>query len=280
MSRSRFWCFTLNNYVQSDIDMLADVECTYLVYGKEVGKQGTPHLQGYIEFEKAKSITAMKRDWGARYHFELRKGRPDQASQYCKKDKDFVERGEISKQFAGKRNDLVKVFSAIKRCRNFVQAYTEEPQVFRYPTAYKMAKQIHDRDEAPRWRDVHVTVYYGVPGVGKSRRALDEAGDDFYILPHAPPEGMVWFDNYERNRVLIIDDFDGWISHKQLLRILDGHPLPCPVKGSFTYAYWTKVIITSNTHPKAWYVSGYKALERRINRVELMEFVEENKHDD
>lgn len=45
MSRSRSWQFTVNNYIDSDLTRLAQVECVYIVYGKEVAPTtGTPHL--------------------------------------------------------------------------------------------------------------------------------------------------------------------------------------------------------------------------------------------
>lgn len=47
----RGWCFTLNNYSEFDIDTLAKVDCVYIVYGIEVGKEFTSHLQGYIYFK-------------------------------------------------------------------------------------------------------------------------------------------------------------------------------------------------------------------------------------
>lgn len=62
--RYRAWCFTLNNYLTSDIDyLLAQVPslCRYITFGEEVGENGTPHLQGFIYFSDAKGLKAIKK---------------------------------------------------------------------------------------------------------------------------------------------------------------------------------------------------------------------------
>lgn len=96
MSRSRAYCFTSNNYTDETVESWRQCGFKYLVLGKEVGDSGTPHLQGYVEFATVKSLSQLKAIDG-RAHFEVRKGSPKQAADYCKKDGDFEESGEISK---------------------------------------------------------------------------------------------------------------------------------------------------------------------------------------
>ena len=60
MSRSRNYCFTLNNYSDDELRSVRELSCRYLVVGFEVGEMGTPHLQGFICFENAKSFAAVK----------------------------------------------------------------------------------------------------------------------------------------------------------------------------------------------------------------------------
>ncbi len=106
-SASKRFVFTVNNYTQNDVDKLRSIEVgqvDYLVFGKEVGDNNTPHLQGYVQFVKAVRFKTVKEAINERAHVEKAKGNPKQASDYCKKDGDFYELGTIKAQ--GRRTDL------------------------------------------------------------------------------------------------------------------------------------------------------------------------------
>lgn len=97
MTRSRSWCFTLNNYTIEECIDLFDINFQYLVVGFEIGEEGTEHIQGYVYFEDTKTLKRLKK-WLPRAHFEKAKGTPLQASTYCKKDGDFHEFGVHPRQ--------------------------------------------------------------------------------------------------------------------------------------------------------------------------------------
>ena len=97
-------CFTINNYTDEDIALFTNWDqITYLVYGREVGESGTPHLQGYCEFKSPKKWSTIHKKF-PRAHVESRHGSAPQAAEYCKKDGDYTEAGEMSNQ--GKRSDI------------------------------------------------------------------------------------------------------------------------------------------------------------------------------
>lgn len=86
------WCFTLNNPKPDDYEALgadgADgsmvPEMRLWVVGEEVGKSGTKHLQGYVEFKK--KCRPAKAYFGGRAHWEKAKGDKASNVKYCSKD--------------------------------------------------------------------------------------------------------------------------------------------------------------------------------------------------
>lgn len=88
--KAKHWVGTLNNYTPADeacflskIEPLAD----YYVYGKEVGEQGTPHLQFMISFKAQKALTGCIKLFVNKAHWEVKsqKSTMQEASDYCKK---------------------------------------------------------------------------------------------------------------------------------------------------------------------------------------------------
>lgn len=100
-TQAKRWCFTINNYEsdnETNLETLGNDEsiCQYLVYGRESGANGTPHLQGYVVFKVATRFLRAKRLLGGdRVHLEKARGNNRQASEYCKKEGDFVELGTL-----------------------------------------------------------------------------------------------------------------------------------------------------------------------------------------
>lgn len=135
MSRTKYWCFTINNYTEDEFDQLGRLECgaliTYLICGKERGDTGTPHLQGYIELATRQRIRGVKLIPGmSRAHVEPRKGTAAEASTYCTKDGDYFEIGDISKSppnGGGAGADLAAIVQAAIEGRSMRDLWAEFP---------------------------------------------------------------------------------------------------------------------------------------------------------
>lgn len=107
----RRWCFTLNNYTAEDETAIIATSNKYMVYGREIGANGTPHLQGFIVLPKPQRLSGVQRIL-SRAHWEPANGTDTQASEYCKKDGDFVEQGTLKKN-QGARTDLKRIYELI-----------------------------------------------------------------------------------------------------------------------------------------------------------------------
>lgn len=89
--RTKRWCFTLNNYDDRDMAAIAiamgRANVKYAIFGKEVGAEGTPHLQGYFILKVGKTFTATKRWVGLeRVHLEPAIASTKQNIDYCSKE--------------------------------------------------------------------------------------------------------------------------------------------------------------------------------------------------
>lgn len=271
-NRIRNCVFTWNNYPDDAEAQLKAIDyVSYGIFQPEVGESGTPHLQGYLEFSAKKGFNVVARLFP--WHIEARRGSQQQAIDYCTKEDsrngDKVEWGEKKSQ--GKRSDIASAYERVRQGKRERDIAEELPVVHaKYYRGIERYRALLDYDNTKEFRHLQVTVLWGQAGVGKTRQAI-ESSDDYYIL-NAPSNGTLWFDGYQGEKTLIIDDFYGWIKFHDLLRILDGYQYRLPIKGSFTYAKWDKVFITSNKNIYDWYpnvtnAEQLAALERRINEI-------------
>lgn len=258
--RLRYVCMTLNNYTETEYSSIIDRkdDVAYMVVGKEVGESGTPHLQMYVEFKanNGKTMSAVKKFFKTdRLHIEERRGTSVQASEYCKKEDDYIEYGEISQQ--GQRTDWKMAFEMIRDGVSIQDVISIQPQLLPCIRALERMRQIAKCD--PIERDVNVIIAYGDAGAGKSKFFWDMDPDLF-----SKPNGD-WWDGYCGEDSVLLDDFYGGIMYAEFLKVLDRYKLRVPVKGGFVGARWKNVFITSNSEPSQWYKHGMTpALKRRI----------------
>ena len=279
-SYAKYWVFTLNNFVEEDVERLQQLPewIGYITFQHERGENGTDHLQGYLECLGRKRLSQL-RDFIPRAHFEIRRGSQAQAIAYANKEDTRVggpwTAGEPFQSRRGYRTDLDEMAQRI-----YDGASQEEIQVDYPGLSFQYRRQIAEVKREQRrahWSkrprsDMEVYVFWGDPGTGKTRSVYESEGYDRVYTLNTSTNGAVWFDGYDGEPVLLIDDYRGWIRFQEFLKILDIYPYRLPVKGSFDYAAWSRVYITSNHAPEDWYreESGhcFAALRRRFTRVQ------------
>lgn len=95
--QTRHWVFTVNNWTVDNERQLEALgpSVSYLVYGYETAESGTPHLQGYLVFQRIKRFREAKTFLPTGAHLEAKRGSPKEAADYCKKGGLFKEFGEL-----------------------------------------------------------------------------------------------------------------------------------------------------------------------------------------
>jgi len=131
--------------------------------------------------------------------------------------------------------------------------------------SYRTLRAIQSDFSVPRAIERTVTVFWGSTGTGKSRRAWLEAGDGAYAKC---PRSKFW-DGYQDQENVVIDEFRGGIDVAHLLRWFDRYPVRVEIKGSSRPFNASRIWITSNLDPIMWYPEidemTREALMRRLN---------------
>lgn len=263
---SRNWIFTVNN--PEGVDPCSWAGVRFLAYQKEIGPEnGIPHFQGYVVMQKKVRLSHMKKVCGTA-HWEVRRGTHAQALEYATKEEsrapefEPVVQGDPPAQ--GARTDLSEVQKAIDGGMPMAELASEYFGTFlRYHKGLATYKYL--QAEARHWH-THTTVYYGPPGTGKSRRAMFEAGPNAFVLS-APNQssGAVWWDGYDGQEHVVIDEFYGWIPVTFMCRLCDRYPFTVQTKGGTVQFVAKRIWITSNKAPELWWPrSGLGAMHRRL----------------
>lgn len=238
----------------------------FLVYQLEAGDKGTEHLQGYVKFGNAVRLSTLRKAL-PRAHYEPRRGTREQAREYCRKPDrldgpwEFGEWVEPAGQ--GSRSDLHAAIDTLGKRRRIRDVAADHAATFvRYGRGLR---ELLAYTGDVGHRAVKVYIIYGRSGAGKTRYVHDMWGDEVYSLFSEEP---LWFDGYDGQDVLLIDDYDNKIPRNTLLKMLDRYPYRAPIKGGSAQAAWTKVYFTANVN---FFQYWDEALMRRVTTVEYVD---------
>ncbi len=242
-NQSRNWCFT--DFELLDWGQIWKVgdDIRYVCWGKEIcPTTRKEHYQGWIQMKNKKRLGGMKKlCQSKKIHLEACRGTEGDNDRYCQKDNLYSKIGEFTTQ--GKRTDLDELKKIIDKGGTLKDIADENFQAFvQYNRGFQEYKKIIDKRLRKHFRKVKTIHIHGATGLGKTRKAMAYSDDTYKIQGNA----LKWWDGYDGEKTLVIDEYDNQINCTELLGILDGYELRLPIKGSFTYANWTTVIITSN----------------------------------
>lgn len=257
---SRGWCFTIiyetDDGRQANDPLFTELppEARFVIWQKERGgNTHRLHYQGYIKFNNPLRAPQCKEKLGANWaHVEKQRATDAQAANYCLKDDTRVDGpwqlGEDCTQ--GKRLDLEACASMLKEGKTLSEVADE------HPTEYiKFSRGLSNYQNvitvSKRRLELEVIVLWGKTRTGKSRWCWDNYPDLFRV--NIRDKQPVWWDGYQGESAILMDDFEGQINRTEFLNYLDIYPMQGPVKGGFVKLNYITVMITSNTDPETWY---------------------------
>lgn len=295
---NRRYVFTLNNPQDVDEAFLPlNWNCDRLkliVYQKEMGENGTPHLQGYVELKTSQRSAAMRKLCPPA-HWEVALGTRRACLTYVTKEET---RQENPKFFDGEQwidcgeelpaslKSLMSTTSSVRvssnsslmssklseirerlsdpSCNSTEDIADEEFELWvRY---YRAFEKYLVMKTPPRNHAVEVHIVQGPTGTGKSKWALDTFPNAYW------KQRSQWWDGYAGHKTVIIDEFYGWLPFDLLLRVCDRYPLLVETKGGQMQFVADTIVITTNALPSSWYKSCayFPALVRRVTKWHVL----------
>jgi len=285
MAQSKSWSFTLFDHDEKTVDSLSGKASgvELLCFQEEkCPNSGRLHLQGFVRFSSNKRLGAVKTwlgDNGA--HCEVAKGSPAQNLVYCSKDESATgehrfQHGDFTKGGQGKRNDLDSVVDRIREGATLEDLNEEFPrEIIKFGRGIQYSRSLFLSKQAPSTFPRTVIVLWGRSGSGKSlwaRQYAQHHGLSIYSRNLTKASDTQWFDGYDGESILLLDDFtDAAVSFRELLIWTDIYKHRVQYKGSMSVGTWSHVIITSNVCPNLWYETLHGAqrepLVRRLDHV-------------
>ena len=263
VQQSKNYAFTEYN-MEMDWKSFWDKNNDVLAYIR-IGEEICPstkrlHYQGWLQFNNKKRFGGMKKllpkaNFGACIASE------EHNDNYCKKDNKYVSYGKWTKQ--GCRSDLELLQKDIRNGMKKDEIMEKHFSLFcRHRNGINEYLSRYQNKSVPKWRNLEIYYIYGSTGTGKTRASVK------YTDYKTEGYNLKWWDGYNGEESILIDEYNNDVNITKLLNLLDGYKLRLEVKGGTTYARWNKVYITSNLSPHQLHPNAKKrhieALFRRI----------------
>jgi len=274
----RWWFITWNNpsHPEDKTLLLSWDQIIYIKFQYEKGKTGTKHYQGVFYLKGPKTCTTLRSKFpGCGYMAPVKDTKG--AVKYCGKSDTRIdgpwEQGTLPKQ--GARSDLLE-------CKTIVDSGGGMDELFeqQFSNAVRYGRGLSQyvnlvAQKNPRKTQTTCYVYYGDSGMGKTEAAKAETaawgGKVFWLTLESGMGGKVWWDGYNGEPNVVIDEFECQLRLVDFKRMIDSSPYKVPVKGGYVEFKALRVWVLTNYCPDAWYLKSAppgpqrNALLRRIH---------------
>jgi hypothetical protein len=108
--------------------------------------------------------------------------------------------------------------------------------------------------------------YWGGTGVGKSHKAFEGYTPETHYIKDL---NVHWWDNYEQQPIVVLNEFRGQIKFGELLDLCDKWPKTVPVRNNPSIPFTSKkIIITSSKPPEEIYSNccGNESIKQLLRR--------------
>lgn len=266
--RARRYVFTINNYNEDELDRIANrfqnhlegltdhqraaaISVRCLVAEKETGQQGTPHIQGYIEFGFQVYRRVLEALLGGRAFIDQAGGSRADNVRYCTKEgeenliinyySNEVERQRTQRLIENQNIKKTADEKAVEILED-IEELTEKDFEAKHPAFYlrsyskykelqhvKKQKTQSNYNGALRFKNFWI---YGPTGTGKSRFARG----DLPIYDIYSKAVNKWWNGYDGQKRVIIDDWPSLEIGNCLVQHLkvwsDRYPFTAEMKGA------------------------------------------------
>ena len=258
---------------QQNIPGVIQQICGYETLNSD-GEKTTPHLQGFIEFKHAKTMSAVKKAMRCQgVHLERPIGTDYQNWVYCtKEEKIVVQVGDFPKEDTkSKHKDWEDAHKHFQHGKDMMSLIESKPHMTRYISALRSLQAEHHVHSQVEWRDVTTTYISGSAGCGKSSQIQAKYGHEnvYRITDKKNP-----WDSYRGEEIVVFEEYRSNFGIENMLNWLDGYPIMLPCRYVNRPAAFTKVFILTNIplqeqfetvqecHPETW-----GAFLRRIDNI-------------
>lgn len=270
---------------------------TYAIWSLERGSRGTQHIQGYFEVSKKIKFTTLTNK------FKPMKGWLAPARGTAQESIDYISHtgeqadkagdlidgpwylGDKPAPGKGARTDIKALADALKEGKSMVSLATDHTDtMLKY---FSNAQKLHTllNKKTRQWM-TELYIYTGVAGSGKSHAAYEEAKqylrdnnleeEPYMLMIPSNPAAPLWWQDYDGQSVVIIDDFYGTIGLNYFKQLVDKYPMKVNMKNGHAEFLAKRIYVTSNQGWRTWWAT--ELLQNKENEHAIVRRITVDKH--